>query len=254
MANLESKYYKHISCEGGVNECINIVNCKVIPNCVGYAWGRTYEVNMKRPNLSLGNAKNWFDFNDGYERSSIPKRGSIACFEGGQYGHVAYVEEVKSNGDIKISDSVYGGYSFKESILKKSDGYKYFAGYSLLGFIHTLPSETKYKSNKSYDLCVDIGLIGKTKVETIGYFEEDARRLYLQANSYEHKYSFLVEPGDEVVLTSYIGIATSNGKDIRVPAYIPKHNRFGFITLNFRGGQGTDFVAKKYRDIKNELI
>lgn len=256
MANLSSKYYQHITCVGGLNECIKIRDCSVLPNCVGYAWGRVYEVTGKRPNLSLGNAKDWFDFNDGYERGTTPKVGAVGCFKGGTYGHVVYVEELYSNGDIKVSESVYNGQVYTEKILYKSQGYAPFSGYVLQGFIYTKPEPKKgaYKGNSSYDLCVDIGLIGKTKVATRGYFTKDARRLYLQANSYEHKHDVLISTDDEIVLTSYIGIATSNGVDIRVPAFHVRTGKVGYVTLNYNKETGTDFHASEYIPIDEYTI
>ena len=41
---------------GGVNPCIEIKNGSVLANCVGYAFGRVYELLGKKPNLSTGNA------------------------------------------------------------------------------------------------------------------------------------------------------------------------------------------------------
>ena len=38
-----SQYWRHTSV-GGVNSCILISNGSVLPNCVGYAWGRAYEI------------------------------------------------------------------------------------------------------------------------------------------------------------------------------------------------------------------
>ena len=54
-----NKYYKHTSA-GGVNECIHIKDGSVLPNCVGYAWGRFYEISGKKPKLSKSNAENWY--------------------------------------------------------------------------------------------------------------------------------------------------------------------------------------------------
>ena len=51
------KYWIHTS-NGGLNECIEINNSgSCLPNCVGYAWGRFYEITGKRPALSRANAE-----------------------------------------------------------------------------------------------------------------------------------------------------------------------------------------------------
>lgn len=103
---------------GGVNECIlgSPQYCKgsAIANCVGYAWGRAYENLEKRPSLSRGNAEDWWAYNDGYKRGSVPKLGAIACWRKGKTrygadgaGHVAVVEVVE-DGYFKVGQSGYG--------------------------------------------------------------------------------------------------------------------------------------------------
>ena len=103
---------------GGVNECIlgkpQAWEGSCLANCVGYAWGRAYELLGSRPKLSRGNAEDWWAYNDGYKRGQIPKLGAIACWRKGKAGysadgagHVAVVEEI--NGDtFKVSQSGYG--------------------------------------------------------------------------------------------------------------------------------------------------
>lgn len=116
---------------GGVNECLDIGGGSVLPNCVGYAWGRFYEIIGSRPKLSTGNAENWYpNTADGYERSSTPKLGAVACWRKGQeynsadgYGHVAVVEEIMPNGDIVCSNSAYGGSRFYMKTYLRSEGY-----------------------------------------------------------------------------------------------------------------------------------
>ena len=43
VPSVTDKYWVHTSC-GGLNECIQISNGSCLPNCVGYAWGRFYEI------------------------------------------------------------------------------------------------------------------------------------------------------------------------------------------------------------------
>ncbi len=99
---------------GGLNECIRIQDNSCLPNCVGYAWGRAYEILGSRPRLAKTNANTWYNYtSDGYARGSTPRVGSIVCWNFGQYGHVAVVEKVYSNTSIDISESSYGGARFK---------------------------------------------------------------------------------------------------------------------------------------------
>lgn len=132
--------------KGGLNECILISGNSCLPNCVGYAWGRAYEILGTRPKLSLANAEDWFGFNDGYARSKEPSLGSIICWAKGRVGyggdgagHVAVVEEIKSNGDIVTSNSGYNSSRFWTQSLTKASGYA-MTGYTFQGFIHILNS------------------------------------------------------------------------------------------------------------------
>lgn len=135
-----NKNYLHTS-KGGYNYCIHIKNGSVLPNCVGYAWGRWRELLGEYHNLSRGNAENWYGNNDGYERGQEPKLGAVICWRKGKAynaadgaGHVAIVEKIHSNGDITISQSAYGGARFTTKVLKKP--YNYGAAYTLQGFIY----------------------------------------------------------------------------------------------------------------------
>ena len=47
-----NKYYKNHT-KGGVNVCIVISGDSVLPNCVGYSWGRAYECWAETEALSL---------------------------------------------------------------------------------------------------------------------------------------------------------------------------------------------------------
>lgn len=76
-------------------------------NCTWYAWGRAYEILGSKPQLSTGNAGDWYYYNSSNEiygySSNAPKVGAIACWE----NHVAVVEKVNSDGTIMISESSY---------------------------------------------------------------------------------------------------------------------------------------------------
>lgn len=108
-----------------------------LPNCTCYAWGRWYEISGVRPNLCTGNAEEWWNYNDGYERGSTPQLGAIICLANGPYsglGHVAVVEEI--NGDnITFSNSAYGGGYFYLKTGTAANGYGY-SEYNFQGFIY----------------------------------------------------------------------------------------------------------------------
>lgn len=119
------------STRGGLNNCLEIKAGSVLPNCVGYAWGRFYELTGEKPRLANLNAEDWYgNTADGYKRSQTPKLGAVACWRKGKvwngadgYGHVAIVEEIKPNGDIVCSNSAYGGSRFYMQTYSKSNGY-----------------------------------------------------------------------------------------------------------------------------------
>lgn len=134
------KNWIHTS-KGGKNSCILVSGNSVLPNCVGYAWGRFMEITGKTPSLSRGNAEDWWNYNDSYKRGSTPKLGAVACWRKGKVGtgsdgagHVAIVEQINADGSIVISESGYKSFRFRTTKLAK--GYKYFTGYTFQGFIY----------------------------------------------------------------------------------------------------------------------
>lgn len=122
---------------------INSKTHECIPNCCGLVHARWLESQKqtdykKYDKLCLGNAHSYYgNTKDGYKRGKTPKLGSIVCYDRkNSYGHVAFVEEIKSNGDILTSNSAYGGSRFFTKTLKKSNNYKYSNAYTLQGFIY----------------------------------------------------------------------------------------------------------------------
>lgn len=114
---VNNKYYVKTT-YGGYNKCmlINEGTGSVIPNCVGYAYGRFMEcANIQTCNLPTTNAKEWYKTAP-YSKGQQPKQGAIACWEG-NYGHVAFVEEVYANGSILTTQSNYDGERWESKIL-----------------------------------------------------------------------------------------------------------------------------------------
>lgn len=176
---------------GGYNYCINIDNGSVLPNCVGYAWGRWREILGKYHKLSRGNAENWYpNTSDGYERGQDPKLGAVACWEDPNgAGHVAIVEVINDDGTIITSNSAYGGQRF---YLLTFDENMRISGYNFQGFIY-LPIEFdnsivtpeskngylniyqmqnnaryiyRYLSRKGWSLNAIAGMLGNMQVES----------------------------------------------------------------------------------------
>ena len=133
---------------GGHNCCI-IIDSKtgeVTPNCVGYAWGRVYEIVGIKPLLSKGNAQNWYGYKDGYARGSKPRLGAVICWNrnGNGYGHVAVVEKIEDN-KITISQSHYGGKKFDTKVIAIGKESSYVSGFQ--GYIYACDFTVKYDAN-----------------------------------------------------------------------------------------------------------
>lgn len=88
-----------------------------MPNCTAYAYGRIYEINGNRPNVSQNNACKWFSYNKdngAYPYSTdpyAPQLGAVVCYGSGN-GHVQVVEEVGNDSGgayICVSESNYSG-------------------------------------------------------------------------------------------------------------------------------------------------
>lgn len=161
--SVTDKHWIHTS-KGGLNECIHINGGSVLPNCVGYAWGRFYELTGEKPRLSKGNAEDWYgNTADGYKRSSTPKLGAVACWRKGKVfnsadgcGHVAIVERIEANGDIVTSNSAYGGTRFYiqtyKSINNYNSGTLIFQGFILPPVDFAAESETPSATFKIGDI------------------------------------------------------------------------------------------------------
>jgi len=104
----------------------------VLPNCVGYTFARESELsNNYNIDLPCGDAKTWYA-NSKWEKSQTPRVGSVACWSGTQYGHVAVVESVDSTG-FTISESGWSSFYWKRRHLAK--GSDYGSGLVFQGFL-----------------------------------------------------------------------------------------------------------------------
>jgi hypothetical protein len=118
---------------GGLNPCIIASGDSCIPNCVGYANGRSRELSNNQAEMPQCNAVDWFG-NTSYETGSEPRLGAVMCWSGGGgYGHVAVVEAI--DGDtITVSNSNYKGTRFFLMQLNVND--LNLPGRPFMGFIY----------------------------------------------------------------------------------------------------------------------
>jgi len=134
------KNYIHTSF-GGYNPCliINPLTGSVIPNCVGFTWGRWRELLGEYHHLYTGDAENcWYNTSDGYARGQDPKLGACICFYRSGGGHTAVVEKLIDENHIITSNSAYGGTRFWTEIVEKIGGVwtRPYSGYTFQGFIY----------------------------------------------------------------------------------------------------------------------
>ena len=135
---------------GGYNRCIlgspSYGTGSVLSDCTGYAWGRFLEANgLTTCNLSINQASIWYlNTADGYTRGSTPKLGAVICWDeiNSGSGHVAFVESITydSNNNVQsiiVSESVYGGVTFRLQTLYPSNNYRLYAGMTFQGFIYS---------------------------------------------------------------------------------------------------------------------
>lgn len=143
---------------GGNNPCLVIYTDTglVLPNCVGYTWGRWYELLGVHHNLYTGNAEGAYYYDDGYNRGQDPKLGAVICFSRTGGGHTAVVEKIIDSTHIITSNSAYDGPYFWTETVTKINGVwtRPVIGYTFQGFIYipknfsSIPIWMLYKFNR----------------------------------------------------------------------------------------------------------
>lgn len=92
--------------------------------CVWYVRNRGYEKLGKAGLTGIGgNANTWYNSaaSKGLSHGSTPKTNSIVCWNGGSYGHVAFVEYYDSaNKTVYFTEANFGGSSSTDGVLKKA--------------------------------------------------------------------------------------------------------------------------------------
>lgn len=121
--------------------------CDVLPNCVGYAYGRFNEIvgESSCKYLRPVNAENFIQYAGGLPVGQEPRLGACAVWQKGGTlkgsdgaGHVAIVEQIISSTEIVTSESGWGAKKpFWTQTRKKGSGnWGQGNGYKFLGFIY----------------------------------------------------------------------------------------------------------------------
>lgn len=233
--SLSNKHWIPVT-RGGYNLCLVISSLSVLPNCVGYAWGRWYELLGEEPKLSRGNAENWFGrIEDGYSRGQEPKLGAVACWAKGKAGnasdgagHVAIVEDILDDGTIVTSNSNYAGSRFFMRNFKPP--YNLGVEYTFQGFIYppvNFVNQKEWPLSSIEDIAKEVilgkwgnGADRKARLESAGY---NFNEVQLKVNSLLHS-----KPG--VAPKSIEQLAQEVIKGLWGDGYLRKINleRFGY--------------------------
>lgn len=177
-----NKYYTKTS-YGGLNKCIliNSGNGFVIPNCVGYAYGRFMEeANIEKCELPMCNAEDWYENSKAYEHGKTPRQGAVMCWRKGRThntsdgaGHVCIVEEVFEDGSVRTSESNYGGTLWFSKIRRAPYP---IAGQSFQGFIYNPYIKDDSNKKSIEEIAQEViqgkwgnGEIRKAKLKAAGY-------------------------------------------------------------------------------------
>ena len=124
--------------------------CDVLSNCVGYAAGRFNEIIGAGKFVYFQHPPNAEDFYDtgiaaGLKVGTQPKLGAIICWAKGKThdgsdgaGHVAVVEQIKSDGSIITSESGYNAKNpfWTQHRYRESGNWGQTSAYRFLGFIY----------------------------------------------------------------------------------------------------------------------
>lgn len=214
-------------------------------NCTWYAFGRAYEILGTKPDLSRGDAGQWWGFNKqkydsgrgGYSYGWTPKSGAIACWSApGNYGHVAIVENIDSNGVISLSESNIPGLSSRPRFSYNQDkvGLDSFfrsKGGGFQGYIYVLPDE---KPNMPSDSAAEIedgnyyikSMLGNTYVTARGDMENPGSGIFIQGKTEpKHQLWTLKRQGDGTFAISLVN------KLFYLDVYGAKNDNAGLISL-----------------------
>lgn len=252
--------------KGGYNRAmeINKVTHSCLPNCVAMAHGRWLESQgqtdySKYDKLPTGNAENYFPYKkDGYKRGQEPKVGAIICWRKGKAGcasdgagHVAFVEEVKANGDVVTSNSAYNGSRYYLKTYKKSNNYYMGSKYTFQGFIYnpveftnegvtpTVDRNTKVNQLKVVTTSLRVRANHSTKSDIIGYAKYNGIYNYYETHK-DLKYTWYRIADNQWI--------ANNGKWLEIyPKQVEKY-------YTVKKGDTLTKIAKKFKTTVAQLV
>lgn len=179
-----------------------------LSNCFTFSTGRLSESLEKNVILDskkrvVGAKQLWDDNyrNPDLIKVSSPQPGDLIIFGGTQYGHVANVEKVHSNGTISWSESHYGGAMFQYTTGNPATYYNY-AGLTLLGYL-------RHKDWKDFDTNTN-----KPRKKTTSSSSTSAAKPSAAKTKNINGYEVILEDGTATITVDAINIRDGkpNGK------------------------------------------
>ena len=148
LPDINSEYFKLKSYGGyydGIKGSPEVYKGSGLNNCCCAAWG-LFAMAENKPLCLVGcegrtttkpyNAGEWYGLKDEYKRGLEPVEGALICFT----NHIAFVNEVLSNGDIIIIESGYGAKNYNglwyKKLLKEENYYRGAIYGDFVGFIY----------------------------------------------------------------------------------------------------------------------
>lgn len=182
-------YYNRIATGGYSGAIMGSPRCEgadVLANCVGYAAGRFNEIIGKNKFVYFQYPPNAEDFYEtaiaaGLKVGSKPQLGAIICWAKGKTwtpadgaGHVAVVEEIKSDGSIITSESGYGCTNpfWTSHRYKESGNWGAGTQYRFLGFIYQPAPEIPERVIKEGDKGADVELM-QARLAALGFLRKN---------------------------------------------------------------------------------
>ena len=181
-------YYNRIATGGYSGAIMGSPRCEgadVLANCVGYAAGRFNEIIGKGKFVYFQYPPNAEDFYDtaiaaGLKVGTKPQLGAIICWAKGKTwtpadgaGHVAVVEEIKSDGSIITSESGYDCDNpfWVSHRYRESGNWGQSSAYRFLGFIYQPEPQQPERVIKKGDKGADVELM-QTRLAAKGYLRK----------------------------------------------------------------------------------
>lgn len=201
--------------------------------CTYYAWEQVYDrLGVAMPNF--GDAKNWLDSaaRNGYSTGTVAMPNSVAVYQGGSYGHVAFVTNVNGNkmtineggmfnasGTAALNGTgIRTGATVNSVVGNKKDSY---SSYILIGFIYF---NSQPQVSISYSPVEEKNSISSNNAEvwckidkTVGVgLEKIGIRVRESIDSYSNGWSHFQEPSSKRVNDSWFYLSWNMNSELNL--------------------------------------